>query len=877
MIKIILKNQKDITYIVQTFLAFMFFLFCCISCGKANLLKYTKEINVMGFEEVIESDVTWKKSKSPYIIQHNILIVEDATLTIEPGVKVYMSPGVLILCHGRIEAEGKIDSPIYFRNASETPWNRIECLGGEDDQAGEPPMNIFHYCIIEGGGGITFRSSAGDIKGCTFRNNTSSPLRFESSSGQIIENEIYDNMTQRESASGNGAGIMVYSDKKVLIADNVVHDNFSSGGRDGGGGIYAFSFDAGDVSVLRNTVYGNLSDRNGGGIFAHSCHVEGNQVRYNSTSDSGGGIYAVQSTLINNSVRQNQALRGGGIYADNSRLEYNLILENTARPEMGGGLFYFGSNMIVNNTFIKNGARDLRGDTIVVSGNPEITANNIISEYGYALRTQNPDLSLDLNARGNYWGTAVDETISELVYDWFDDSEVGLVDCLDYSENWIGLAPEAPYTWSPPQAPPEKFPNQLFGRIDRNRILGRFGRLSFDVIENVLIPEGITLQILPGTHLNIYPDVNIRVRGKLLLQGNKENTVTLTGEPETPWGNLLFENRNTLMEPVPEGIASQSTQSDENSLLSYCIIENGLGVVMEGIGARVEDSTIRQNYGSGVKIHDAGVTVTRCQIMDNTSPTNGGGIYIYGNKLVQIDSNQILNNYAEENGGGVFVYGEHENTIANLSSNRIEGNQSQLDGGGIWLSRSSMVNNRIFSNIAGSKGGGVFSKFAIIEGNHIATNQSAQGGGVFSETNSSFIGNKIEKNSATDSLGGGAYLSFLGTNLQNEVFQKNTVTKNLASGDIAVGGVYLNGALNFSENNLFQNKGIQLYNANSSEMDSFGARNCFWGTKNIAEIETYIFDHQDDPGLSRVVFEPISQEIIKIDMADFQKISEELK
>ncbi len=865
MIYIFDKTRIVIINFFRFFSAFLLILFSVISCGKANLLKYSEEMKVVGFEEVIESDTVWKKSKSPYFIQHNILIIEDVTLTIEPGVKIYISPGVFIMCHGNIEAEGKQDAPIYFRNASETPWKRIECLGDRYDEKGEPPMNIFHYCIVEGGGGITIRSSVGDVKGCTFRNNVASPLRFEFSSGQIIENEIYENITQSEPAADNGGGIMVYTDKHVLIADNVIHDNFSSGGRSGGGGIYAFSDANGEVELIRNTIYGNLSDRNGGGIFAHACHVEDNQVRYNSTSDSGGGIYAVQSTLVNNRVRQNQALRGGGIYADNCRLEYNLILENTARSEMGGGLFYVGSNMIVNNTFIKNGARDLKGDTIVVSGNPEITANNIISEYGYALRTQNQHLSMDLNARGNYWGTVVDETISELVYDWMDDSEVGLVDCLDYSENWIGLAPDAPYSWSPPQSPPEKLPNQLSGRIDRNRILGRFGRLSFDVVENMLIPEGITFQILPGTSLNIFPDVNIRVRGKLLLQGVKDNTVILTGDPEAPWGNLVFDNPSMYSDNKEAEDISVANRSDEKSLLSYCVIENGLGVVMEGTGARVEDSDIHQNYGSGINIHDAAVTVTRSRIFNNVSPANGGGIYIKSRKPVLIDSNQILSNYAQENGGGVYVDGEQARDTVTLSGNRIEGNQSQIDGGGVWASRSSVVSNLIFSNVAAGKGGGLYSTSATIDGNHIATNQSAQGGGVFGETDTFITGNKIEKNSIAGSTGGGAYLNSMSINGQKLLFQRNVVSENKASGDIAVGGIYLDGPVSFSENSLLRNNGIQLYNANSNDMDDFSALNCYWGTKNKAEIEKLIFDHQDDPSLSPVIFEPFAHELIKTD------------
>jgi hypothetical protein len=102
-------------------------------------------------------------------------------------------------------------------------------------------------------------------------------------------------------------------------------------------------------------------------------------------------------------------------------------------------------------------------------------------------------------------------------------------------------------------------------------------------------------------------------------------------------------------------------------------------------------------------------------------------------------------------------------------------------------------------------------------------------------------------------------------NGQKLLFQRNVVSENKASGDIAVGGIYLDGPVSFSENSLLRNNGIQLYNANSNDMDDFSALNCYWGTKNKAEIEKLIFDHQDDPSLSPVIFEPFAHELIKTD------------
>ena len=402
-------------------------------------------------------------------------------------------------------------------------------------------------------------------------------------------------------------------------------------------------------------------------------------------------------------------------------------------------------------------------------------------------------------------------------------------------------------------------------------ILGKFDRLSFDVIENVLIPEGITVAILPGTRLNILPDVNLRVRGKLMLEGDKDHPIFLTGDQASPWGNLLFENRTAFASTSPQPKAIEAPEADEKGILSFCVIENGLGIIMEGVGPKVSDCTIRQNYGSGIKIHDANVTISNCEIVENISSNNGGGIYAFGDKPVYIESNVILNNYAEENGGGIFAYGEHVSPVVILTDNRIEGNQSQGDGGGVWAYKSSMVNNKLFSNTAKGKGGGLFSTFTLVKNNCIGTNQAAQGGGIFAEADSSFIGNSIEKNTAAEADGGGVYLNFQGIDGKNEIFRRNLVIENSSSGDIPVGGIYLRGLPGFTENNIYKNKGIQLYIANPSNINPLVADKCYWGTVNSVEIEKLIFDHRSDSNLSSVIFEPFATDPIDIDQPDNPK------
>jgi len=695
------------------------------------------------------------------------------------------------------------------------------------------------------------------VESCVLRNNISSPVRLEYTSGIIINNEIYENTTINDTASGNGAGIMVYTDKKVTIEGNDVHDNVSSGGRDGGGGIYAYAYDTGNVSILNNRVYSNRSDRHGGGLVAYSCRVAGNHIHDNYSNDSGGGLHAIRSTLNNNTVKGNVSMRGGGIYAEDSDVRFNLILENRAPFSKGGGLYYYGEGHIENNSFAGNGA----GDTIVVSGNPLIRKNNIVAKDGYALRVGTHSLASDLDAGENYWGTASPSLIHYLVYDWLDDSDIGLVD-------WRNSLSE-PTTEAPRLAPENltlmenrneagEESNALKGVLSGNATLGETGGARYRVEGNILIPNGVRITVLPGTVFDISPDVTLRIRGNLYAVGTENRPVRFTGNRQQPWGTMFYDQKGD----VPD-----SMQKKNNSgKLEHCIIENGKGIVMEGTGPEIYRSVIRNTKGSGVSIRNAAVDITRCLITENISPTNGGGIYTYGSKLVFLSNNKIVNNTAQEDGGGIFAYGYRSNTAANIVGNTIEGNLSRGDGGGVWASRSSLSGNAIAGNESRRNGGGVYATFALVKDNTIKDNTANKGGGVYAETNSTLSDNRILTNSAMEKLGGGVFLNFWGMSIKNEVFEGNTVRGNRSEKPFGAGGVYLNGAMQFTKNNIYDNSGYQLYNANPSDEGWFHAEECYWGTDETDSISAAIYDGVDDPELSRVEFYPFSKmEIKKMD------------
>jgi hypothetical protein len=68
------------------------------------------------------------------------------------------------------------------------------------------------------------------------------------------------------------------------------------------------------------------------------------------------------------------------------------------------------------------------------------------------------------------------------------------------------------------------------------------------------------------------------------------------------------------------------------------------------------------------------------------------------------------------------------------------------------------------------------------------------------------------------------------------------------------------GEMDFKNNVISKNTGIQLYNMNlSPDFEKTVAEKCFWGSTDVKKIDACIFDGKDDPALSPVVYEPFAK------------------
>ena len=189
-------------------------------------------------------------------------------------------------------------------------------------------------------------------------------------------------------------------------------------------------------------------------------------------------------------------------------------------------------------------------------------------------------------------------------------------------------------------------------------------------------------------------------------------------------------------------------------------IQNCTAVNQHGAGAIVYGGSSLEMYNSRLR---------NCANPSTATPGgSGGGIYVYSNGSVVMNSGSTLEKCtAVENGGGVYLEGS-----ANLTMNQssLTGCEAQGNGGGVYLERSA--------------------KLIMDKSSLTGCEAQGNGGGVYVSSNASVTMNnssKLENCTATGN-GGGAYLTDYGSKL---ALNSSTLTGCEAQGD--GGGAYLNG------------------------------------------------------------------------------------
>jgi predicted outer membrane repeat protein len=231
---------------------------------------------------------------------------------------------------------------------------------------------------------------------------------------------------------------------------------------------------------------------------------------------------------------------------------------------------------------------------------------------------------------------------------------------------------------------------------------------------------------------------------------------------------------------------------------------------------------INGNTDNGGAIYNNGyLTLTGCDLINNTAGVSGGAIYNSGT-LNPIGSN-FINNTSANFGGAIYSDG-----ILNVTGGTFSSNMGGM-GGAIYNYNVLFVSGSNFTNNTGCDGGAIVNEGSLIEtGSTFTSNNAMCAGGAIitfndctlTVNNGTFTGNSANF--------GGAFVNYGEVDVTGSTFKNNTANQ--------WGGVIYNyGTGNFHFNRIIGNtagKGNAIYNYYST-MD---ASDNWWGDNNGPSI-----------------------------------------
>ena len=429
----------------------------------------------------------------------------------------------------------------------------------------------------------------------------------------------------------------------------------------------------------------------------------------------------------------------------------------------------------------------------------------------------------------------------------------------------------------------------LSGYITSNRTIGPSGN-NYIVLEDLIIVEGVTLTILPGTILKFNANTELRIeKGNLVVGGTVSNPVIFQlndpgGTSTDTWKGLRFIN--TI------------TQLDENDQYTSGSLLRNLKIQRAAVALRLSDSTIlkaekitiengnRNGYGieilgdsrlvmteSTVKLCGTGISIGNsqrnvirgCNIIDcnmgiyftynsisrynlitenNITNNMSVGIFIsFSNSTIQY--NRISNNIVTHNQIGMHLgNGGYNDTGFNLIANNSIQHNTDI---GIKLSQSSdtLIGNLIDYNGAGLH---LFMAAGNFIKNNIIKENTYEGVSLTEESDN----NTFEKNSVNLNNSGISIINSVDSlPSKNNTFLYNNITQNIGETFVIEtgpqSGIHYNVFQSYSDTSSFINR----------YSDTIFATNNYWSTTDTTEINNIIYDKSDYIKYGVVVYKPL--------------------
>ena len=419
---------------------------------------------------------------------------------------------------------------------------------------------------------------------------------------------------------------------------------------------------------------------------------------------------------------------GSGLYAVNA-IEGNLIVNNTHGIEIWVNGVTSYDDILENNTITNNSI----GIALYENWSPQPLLANILYNniYGNIIYNINMNGSLgipyDINAAYNWWGTTNSQDISQGIYDYYDNFNLGKVNF-------------DPFLTAPSEAPTYIIASAgVGGLINPSGIVRLYygGSQTFSITANT--GYHVTEVYVNGTAIgavNTYTVQNI--------QGATTFSATFSSNTPKTWlvdsqGTGDFNSIQAAINASASGdtIYVKSGTYDEHPLITKTLTligQNASSTIIDGQGQNrqlTSPDLIPESSGSILAIVANGVTVSGFTIQNSVS--GGSAIWLQGYNYTTVSNNIIIND-----GDGIRIL----NSTGNMISGNTITNNPYTSLGFDSSYNNSVISNFISNNYIGI-GAGIPSYNNTFSYNNVTGNSY---GFYLAMYNSTFFRNNISNN-----------------------------------------------------------------------------------------------------------------------------------
>ncbi|MDI6839604.1 MAG: alpha/beta fold hydrolase [bacterium] len=851
------------------------------------------------FSSKITEDTEWTRD---VYITGDVIIDSGVTLTIKPGVKIWASPwsddqssGVdagrcEIIVNGALLAVGTESDSIRFTSATETPvvgdWYGIRFsvhAQGELDYCmveyastgircdGSSPI-ITHNTIEQNAIGIDIKNSSPIIRANTIQLNRSYGIYCWNSSAIIDSNFIYKNSMAISDSTKLKFEPQLTTDvhryKSMDLGRFTPINGFfprSDTIEFEGTGIYAYES---NLTLTNNKIVDNFKGIYTGGYTRG--RYEGNMVKDNVwhgldiTSPMGFALEIKNNTFINNgwyqypeplaglslgfrefSIDSSWAIVTGNEFTDN-----HIGVSVRRYGENPSGAFYacikgnkFEHNLYGVHSF---GAKIPRLRS-VLTGNIITDCDSVGVWFSFAYDSGLIDLGNLIDAdttnqgmnqiyNNDCWNIYVDRcpyvTMAQ-GNNWVTTCKAAEIDAKIYDDNENPACGPVDfsyfYTWGPIEA------DTTFSGI-------------VSIGGELIVPADKTLTIEPGTTVRfaagIEPLTGLSVEGRLNAMGTEDSPIMFTSDAAIPkaddWQGITFRttDKHGCEHKITQIMGTQITQlidTEETEIqlqIADCKLQNAkMGTqimdteetelnslpVSQLISLletksdpkeKIKDCIVEYAYrGISVLDKDRKLEVQKCRISDCLD----AGVYSLANQL------SLMQNTIVHNGRGIWVDKGKTEVKSSIITNSWDA--------GVYATNTAVVdvkNDTLLSNATGlwyTNGSS-----GEVKNSTIMDNET----GILTSGSSS---PSVKLTNIVDNTSYGVYI--------DERSQPNLGDKN---------------ANKESRNVIHNNSKYDVYN---NTPNTIWAQRNYWGTMDLDEIKTHIFDYYDNSALGKVIFEPL--------------------